>query len=204
MRLRWRSTLAAVLADQGERVVLVDGAQQGGDLAEVAGVIPAIERSLDEVIAGDCSAAEALAPGPGGTLVLGNRRPGRHALDTSRPAQQRLFAELQTLESEASLLVVDAGTGASTWMRRFWLRAELVVVVTSTDDLALLDSYALVKQNVGDGVHAEICMLANQCDRDVAAGEAYRRLSDACQRFLSCKVRGVAGAAAACHCKRRA
>jgi MinD-like ATPase involved in chromosome partitioning or flagellar assembly len=185
------ANLGAVLADQGERVILVDGAMQDGDLAQVAGVGPAIERSLDEVIAGECSAAEALAPGPAGTLVLAQRRIHREGLDTSRAAQQRLFAELQALESEASLLVVDAGSGASPWTRRFWLRARVVIVVTSTDDLALLDAYALVKQHVGEGVNADICVLANLCERDAAAGEAYRRFSDACQRFLSRSVRAL-------------
>jgi flagellar biosynthesis protein FlhG len=185
------ANLGAVLADQGERVVLVDGAQKDGDLAHVAGVGPAIQRSLDEVIAGDCSAAEALAPGPAGTLVLGSRRPGQQVLDTSRPAQQRLFSELQSLESEASLLVVDAGSGCSAWTRRFWLRAELVIIVTTTDDLALLDAYALVKQNVGEGAGPDIRLLANQCDSDAVAGEAYRRLLAACQRFLSRAVRAV-------------
>jgi flagellar biosynthesis protein FlhG len=183
--------LAAVLADRDERVVLVDGTQHDGDLADVAGVGPAIQRSLNEVIAGECSAAEALAPGPAGTLVLAQRRIHRKGLDTSRPAQQRLFAELQALESEASLLVVDVGTGMSPWMRRFWLRAELVIVATSTDDLALLDSYALIKHNAGEGVDGEICVLANQCERDAVAGEAYHRLSDACQRFLSRSVRAL-------------
>ena len=185
------ANVAAVLADRGERVVLIDGAQQEGDLAQVAGVGPAIQRSLDEVVAGDCTAVEALAPGPSGTLVLAQRPMHLEGLDTSRPAQQRLFAELQSLESEAGLLVVDSGSGASPWMRRFWLRAELVIVVTSTQDLALLDSYALIKQNVGEGVDAEIRVLANQCDRDEVAGEAYRRLSDACQRFLSRTVRAL-------------
>jgi flagellar biosynthesis protein FlhG len=185
------ANLGAVLAGRGERVVLVDGAQQGGNLAEVAGASPAIERSLDDVVAGDCSAAEALAPGPAGALVLGRRRPRQLVLDTSRPAQQRLFAELQSLESEAGLLVVDAGSGASPWMRRFWLRAGLVIVVTTTEDLALLDSYALIKQNVGDGVGGDIRVLANQCDSDAVAGEAYRKLSNACQRFLSRSVRAL-------------
>jgi MinD-like ATPase involved in chromosome partitioning or flagellar assembly len=185
------ANLGAMLADRGERVVLIDGAQQGGDLAEVTGAAPAIERSLDEVVTGDCSAADALAPGPAGTLVLGRRRAGQRILDTSRPAQQRLFAGLQSLESEAGLLLVDAGSGASPWMRRFWLRAELVIVVTTTEDLALLDSYALIKQNAGDDDGGDIRVLANQCDSDAVAGEGYRKLSNACQQFLSRSVRAL-------------
>jgi flagellar biosynthesis protein FlhG len=123
--------------------------------------------------------------------VLAQRRSCQAGLDTSRSAQQRLFGELQSLESEASLLVVDVGSGASPWMRRFWLRAELVIVVTTTDDLTLLDAYALIKQNIGEGIGAEIRVLANQSDSDAAAGEAYGRLANACRRFLSHTVRAL-------------
>jgi flagellar biosynthesis protein FlhG len=185
------ANLGAVLANQGERVVIIDAAQQNRNLAQIAGVGAAIRRSLSEVIAGDCSAADALAPGPAGTLVLANRRNCQASLDVSRPAQQRLFGELQSLQSEASLLVVDAGSIASPWMRRFWLRARLVIVVTSAEDLALMDSYALIKQCVGEGVEAEIGMLANQCNKEALASEVFGRLSTACQRFLSRTVRAL-------------
>jgi flagellar biosynthesis protein FlhG len=183
--------VAAALVDQGERVVLVDGAARDGDLAQVAGVSPAIQRSLNEVLAGDCSACEALAAGPAGTRVLANRRNCATGLDVSRPAQQRLFAELQSLATDADLLVIDAGSGATPWMRRFWLRARLVVVVTTTADLALMDSYAVIKRNIGEGVYADIRVLANQCDSDAAACEVYARLSNACQRFLSRTMRAL-------------
>jgi flagellar biosynthesis protein FlhG len=185
------ANIAAVLADQDEHVVLVDGAARDGDLAQAAGLSAAVQRTLDEVIVGECSAAEALAPGPAGTLVLAQRRSRQASLDTSRSAQQRLFGQLQSLESEAGLLVVDVGSGASPWMRRFWLRAELVIVVTTTDDLALLDTYALIKQNIGDGIDAEIRVLASQCDSDAIAGEAYGRLTNACRQFLSHTVRAL-------------
>jgi flagellar biosynthesis protein FlhG len=185
------ANLGAVLADRGERVVLVDGAEHDGNLAQLAGVGPAIGHSIDDIIAGRCSAAEALAPGPAGSLILAQARVRHAGLDTSRPAQQRLLAELQTLEPDASLFVVDAGSGASPWMRRFWLRAELVIVVTSTEDLALLDSYALVKQNIGEGVDADIRVLANQCQHEAKAVEACGRLTNACQRFLSRTVRAL-------------
>jgi flagellar biosynthesis protein FlhG len=184
------ANLAAVLADRGEQVGLVDAARDG-DLAQAAGIRAAVRRSLSEVVSGECTAAEALVPGPAGALVLAQHSTHGEGLDTSRSAQQRLFAALHSLESEAGLLVVDAGYGASPWMRRFWLRAGLVIVVTSTDDLALLDSYAFIKQNVGEGIGAEIRVLANRCDSEAAAGEACRRLSEACQRFLSRTVRAV-------------
>ena len=176
--------LAAVLADRGERVVLVDAAQQEPNVAHVAGAMAAIERSVADVLSGACSAADALAPGPCGCLLLAHRRTNVN-IDFSRHAQQRLLGELQSLGKTASVLVVDAGRGLTPWTRRFWLRSRLVILVTTTEDLALIDAYALVKRGAADGIKTPIRVLANQCGSDASADDAYGRLSAACQRFLS-------------------
>jgi flagellar biosynthesis protein FlhG len=183
--------LAAVLADRGEQVVLVDAAQQAPNVAEVARAGAAIEHSLADVMCGSCSAADALAPGPCGSLLLAHRRGGKTTFDVSRHAQQRLFTGLQSLGKDASVLVVDTGSGLTPWTRRFWLRAGVVVLVTTTDDLALMDSYSLVKRAAADGIKAEIRVLANQCEGDASACDAYGRLSSACQRFFSRRVQSL-------------
>ena len=181
--------LAAALADSGERVVLMDAApQQESNVAEVAGAARAVEKTVADVLSGACSAAAALAPGPCGCLLLANRGGGKAPVDYSRHAQQRLFAELQSLGRLASVLVVDAGSGLTPWTRRFWLRAALVAVVTTTEDLAILDAYALVKRSVADGIKTPIRVLANQCDSEANAQDAYERVSSACRRFLSREV----------------
>ena len=68
------------------------------------------------------------------------------------------------------------------WMRRFWLRAELVMLVTTTDDFAFLDSYT-TSSRVGDAIYsADIRMLANQCDSDTIAADV---LAGDCRRQAS-------------------
>lgn len=183
--------LAAVLADQGRRVVLIDAAQQRADMAQVAGIGATIDRTLSDVLAGNCSAAEALAPGPGGTLLLASRWAARSNPDFSRHAQQRLLAELQALRNETDLLVIDTGSGLTPWTRRFWLRAQLVLLVTTTNDLALMDAYAAIKLSAADRIETDIRLLANQCDSDAIADDGYRRLTTACQRFLQRSVLAV-------------
>jgi flagellar biosynthesis protein FlhG len=176
--------LAAALADLGERIVLVDAAERPGKLIQVAGVSSRVVNSLQDVVSGRCRAVDAVVPGPVGTMLLPGG--GSHGdACFSRHAQQRLLAELQTLENTATLLVVDCGAGLSPWMRRFWLRAKLVTLVTTADDSAMLDSYAAIKRAARDAVPADIHLLVNQCDSEKRAVEARRRLSAASERFLS-------------------
>src|SRR5262245_48766128 len=58
--------LAAVLADRGVRVLLVDGSQQRNDSVEPPVVRRNVENSLGDVLAGKCAARDAVVPGPAG------------------------------------------------------------------------------------------------------------------------------------------
>jgi MinD-like ATPase involved in chromosome partitioning or flagellar assembly len=151
-------------------------------VAHVAGTSLRIKYSLADVAAGRCRAADALVPGPAGTKLL-PAMPNDAGF--TRHAQKQLLAELQTLEKDATLLVVDCGAGLTPWVRRFWLRAKLVMLVTTAENSALLDSYTAIKRSARDSIPADIRILANQCDRATIADDVYRRLAKASERFLS-------------------
>jgi flagellar biosynthesis protein FlhG len=177
--------LAAVMADQGERVMLVDGAQQRNEIIATSGSVRSFDYSLCDLLAGKCEIAKAIVPGPAGVRMLLNRWSARTSPDFSRSAQQRLFGELQSLEGSVDLIVVDAGRGLTAWSRRFWSRANLILLVTTPEDAAVLDAYAVVKQGTADAVRLPVRLIVNQAENDFAAESAQRRLAGACERFLS-------------------
>jgi flagellar biosynthesis protein FlhG len=179
------ANLAAVLADWGDRVLLVDAAHQRNNLAEIAGTHRTEgRRTLADVLAGKCAAADAVTQGPGAAMLLSNGITRGSRLDTSRSALQRLLSQLQTLRDDFDLLIVDVGSGLNEWTRRFWLQARSVLLVTSTDSSALLDTYAMIKLSVADGSVPDLRVLVNQCDDGHAAERTQHRISAACQRFL--------------------
>jgi flagellar biosynthesis protein FlhG len=189
------ANLAAVLADLGERVVLVDAADEHTNLAQVAGVSITNVQPRSVSIPGSRNGGESLIRGPAGTMILSAQErfsaPGRQsrrespAGDFSRHAQQRLLGKLQSLDQIASAIVVDTGTGYTPWIQRFWLRAKLVLLVITTDDAAVMDAYATIKRSASTGIAADIRVLAAQCESEAKARAAYGRLSSACRRFLS-------------------
>jgi hypothetical protein len=101
-----------------------------------------------------------------------------------RLEQQRLMSALDSLRGVVELVIVDAGAGAGALTRRLWARAALVVLVTTTDGAAVLDSYALLKRSVVDASGPPVRFLVNQCNDQQRAAEAQRRCSCACERFL--------------------
>jgi len=176
--------LAAALADGGRRVVLVDAARHHADLTELAGIHVCGGGTLSDVLAGKTSAAEALAPGPAGTLLLADRWGARPHSNFSSTAQQRLLAELDALGHLADVLVIDTGSGASQWAQQFWQHARLIIVIAACDDVAVMDAYATIKLGTVTASDAEVRVLVNQSRRDGDATEVGRRLALACRRFL--------------------
>lgn len=190
--------LAAVLTDQGDRVLLVDGAQHGGgESGEISGQRADVKNSLADVIAGKCEIEEAIVEGPAGVAMLlspGRVSPKRDFVcrreptacgDFSRRAQDKLLSVLQSVDEAFDLILMDAGRGLTPWSRRFWLQAKLNLLVTTPGDSAVLDAYATFKESATEAAGLPVRLLVNQADSDVDAVNTHRRLDNACQRFLS-------------------
>jgi flagellar biosynthesis protein FlhG len=98
---------------------------------------------------------------------------------------------LKPLREEFDVMVIDAGAGLSRLARRLWLRAQLVLLVTSGDDAAVMDAYAALKRHVAgarDAMCANVRLLVNQAESDRMAEDAQRRLANCCQQFLRQRV----------------
>ncbi len=202
--------LSAVLADRGERVLLVDSAQQQSGMADSTVARRNVEFGLADVLSGKCGVEEAVMAGPAGMQMLlacgrasrlydtggrsgrsGRRIDGRRGsamCDLSRQAQHRLLSELQSLENRFDLLVVDAGRGPTPRLQQFWSRARLVVLVTTPDDAAVLDAYATLKRATQVEAALPVRLLVNRVESDGTADAVRRRIENSCQRFLSRRV----------------
>ncbi len=188
--------LAAVLADRGERVLLLDGALRRGEIGD--SILPRreVEHGLAEVLSGKCRMQDAIVAGPGGVQMLLQRGASRTSQDLSRQAHQKFIAELQSLNEQFDAIVVDAGRGLTPWSQAFWSRSRLIALVTTPDDDAVLDAYSLIKQSVADGDQLPVRLLVNNADSDAAADRAHRRIDNSCRRFLSRSCACIAGAGA--------
>jgi flagellar biosynthesis protein FlhG len=183
--------LAAALIDLGQRAVLVDAAAENPAVARAVGVRTSSDHSLDDVLTEKCTATAALIQGPANIQILPRASVEATSRQYSRDAQQRFLTQLQTLGRNADVLVVDAGCGLTQWTRRFWQRARLVLVVTTADDAAILETYATIKRATYDRITTDVRVLANGHDREALAEGVQRRLSAACQQFLGHEMRHV-------------
>jgi len=175
--------LAAALAQSGRRTVLVDAAAHA-DVAPVLGIEIERGKSLDYVLTGAVDAIDALASGPAGMSVLAGQWAPEAALDRSLRSLERLIEQLQTLDAAADVLVVDAGSGVNHWSRRLWQEAMLVLVVSTADDMAVMDAYATIKRGIEADTEKDIRVLVNACQDAATATDVQSRIAAACRRFL--------------------
>lgn len=177
--------LAAALVQHGRRTVLVDAAPYA-DVAQLLGVEIGRGYALDDVLTGATGAVDALTAGPAGIALLAGQWAAERSVDRTLPMLERMLVELRGLDGRADAVVIDAGSGTMPWTRRLWQEADLVLLVTTPDDVAVMDSYAAIKRGISADASADLRLLVNACADSAMAAEVQCRAANACQRFLGC------------------
>ncbi len=151
--------LAVSLARMGHGVLLVDADPQRADAAAFCGLEPA--RSLADFLLGHSTIDEIIVSGPSGVGVAAG--PSASALMADCPPQgcQRLIEQLRRLEFSPTWVVLDTGSGISQVARRFRLACDGLLMVTTPDPVAVMDTYAAMKHLTVDERPPEIACVVN-------------------------------------------
>jgi MinD-like ATPase involved in chromosome partitioning or flagellar assembly len=100
-----------------------------------------------------------------------------------------LLRQIQTLARHADLLIVDAGHQPTDLMARLWQAAHVVLLVTTPEAAAVMDTYALVKQLLSSRRLAQPpALVVGQATSAQEAADVHRRIDQSCRRFLGLAV----------------
>ncbi len=178
--------LAGELASLGKRSVLVDANPLQPDIASQLGLD--VHGCLADVLDGSRSAVEVLRPLGESIQLL----PGRWAPDTppelNRAAVKRLLNELRSLHTQADVVLLDAGSGMSPWVQQLWKSAQQILLISTDESVAVMDSYAAVKLSPWGDVDGKIRLVINQCDDAQTAKTISDRFEATCRRFLGLQI----------------
>lgn len=177
--------LAVALARSGRRTVLVDADLTAPDVATLCGLDEGY--SLADVLSARRTIHEVLQPGPMGLQVVPGPWARSNIIECSPTAQERLIGELRGLGAHTDIVVVDIGAGPGRVPRRFWQTADEVLLVTTPDQVAIMDAYAAIKLQA-DPTRTLVRALINQTSEDNAPDEVFLRLARSCQRFLGLRL----------------
>lgn len=173
--------LAIALAEEGQRVVLVDTDLNHGDAASRCGLTDS--PSIAEVVRSGVDIHEVLQLGPAGILVApGSQTPGV-ASEFTEPEAKTLCAELRALGAHADIVLIDAGRRCPIF-RSFCSVVDSLILTATSDAAALMSTYAQLKEAVSCGANRAASLLINR-STDVVAEAAWTRLNQSCMRKLN-------------------
>jgi flagellar biosynthesis protein FlhG len=82
-------------------------------------------------------------------------------------------------------VLIDSGNGPSEPTIRLWQAASDVLLVTTPDAVAVMDTYATVKTLLSrSAIGCPVRMIVNRADSEDMAADVHRRIDHSCQRFL--------------------
>lgn len=174
--------LAIALANEGERVLVMDADVGLGNIDILLGMRPV--QNLDAVFSGTRRLSEVIMTGPGGIRIVpagsgGDRRP-----TLTQRERLLLMDELDTLDEEFDVLIIDTESGISDNVTYFNAAAQEIVVVLSPEPTSLADVYSLIKVLATRHGERSFRVLANMVRDDEEGLDTFKRLSQVVSRFL--------------------
>ncbi len=174
--------LAAAFARSGRRTLLLDGAQNQGNLHILLGVRPVV--ALGAVLAGDVEPAALMVP-VADDLVLVPGDSGAEALySLSAIDRARLHLRLSELYDGFDIVVVDGGSGIESVVRAAGIRASRLALLVAPEPASLADAYALLKIVNLQVPSVPIEVMVNRVVADEEGQAVFDRLHLAAERFL--------------------
>jgi flagellar biosynthesis protein FlhG len=174
--------LAASLAAQGCRVLLLDGAVGLANVDVLLGISPKV--TLEHVLDGRCTLEEAIIDAPQGFRIIPAASGVAKLADLSRAEHLGLVRAFSQLSTPIDVLIVDTSPGVADGVRQLCQASQNVLVVLRDEPASLTDAYALVKLLHKEHGVSRFRVLTNMAQVKGEGEAIYRRLERVTSRFL--------------------
>ncbi|QOJ23131.1 MAG: AAA family ATPase [Gammaproteobacteria bacterium] len=175
--------LAAALAQNGQRVLLIDENPCHNNICTSLGLQARFD--LLHVIHKDKRLDQVLLQGPENITILSAMR-GIHALSTLNPLEQdwlvKSFAELT---ESVDIVLIDTAMSGTTHVLPLSLASEQVMIVISGSAASITGAYALIKIMSQEYAKQHFLILVNKVDSETEALAIYQNLYKVARRYLS-------------------
>lgn len=174
--------LGMALSSLGKRVIILD-ADIG--MANVELLLKLNNPlNLTHVLKGECTLKDILTPGPGGIKVLPGSS-GISSLTNLSPIQfNRIISGFADLENECDVFLIDTGAGISEVVLKFLEAADDLVLITTTEPHAMMDTYGLTKALAYRNANITPYLVINRCENEAEALKSYDTFQKASSKFL--------------------
>jgi flagellar biosynthesis protein FlhG len=177
------ANLAAALARQGERVLVLDADLGLANLDVVLNLFPKI--TLHDVFTGKNTLDEAILPAPGGFSVL---LAGSGMVEYSRmtpEVREQLQKVIDRFAPQFDRVLLDTGAGISDVVLYTVSLADDVLVVATPEPTSLTDAYATIKVLATTQGRREVQLLVNQVRKPGEGRTVRAQLQQVLDRYVT-------------------
>ncbi|HTN75596.1 MAG TPA: hypothetical protein VL096_10130 [Pirellulaceae bacterium] len=96
--------------------------------------------------------------------------------------------QLRKREQHADAVFIDAGAGPSELLQACWHLADEIVLTTTPDSAAIMETYALIKAFHAVTLGPLIQLVVRGAASTEVASDVHRRIDQSCQRFLQQRI----------------
>jgi len=177
------ANLAAALARQGRRVLVLDADLGLANLDVVLNLYPKV--TLHDVFKGDAKLEDAILPAPGGFSVL---LAGSGMVEYSRmtgSVRDQLQSIIQEVTPRFDHVLLDTGAGISDVVLYTVSLAGRVLVVATPEPTSLTDAYATIKVLATTQGRRDIMLVVNQVRRAGDGRTVRHQLQQVIDRYVN-------------------
>lgn len=174
--------ISLALADLGKRVVLLDADFGLANVDVMLGLNP--QRTLAEVMNGECELRDVLLPGPGGVRIVPASSGTKSMVEMTPMQHAGLIQAFSEIGDQIDVLVVDTAAGIGDSVTSFVRAAQEVIMVVCDEPTSITDAYALIKLLSRDHGMTKFRVLANMAHSPQEGRNIYAKLVNVTERFL--------------------
>ena len=137
------SNIAAILAKQGKKVLIIDADLGLANIDVVFGISPPY--NLNHFFNGERTLEEVMIEGPYGLKILPAGSGVQQYTRLDSQLKMCLIDSLDALEEQFDVVLIDTEAGISDNVTYFNVAAQDILVVTTPEPTAITDAYALMK-----------------------------------------------------------
>lgn len=177
------TNLALMLAQVGERVIVLDADLGLANIHVVLGINPRYH--LEHVLRNEKSLRDILIPGPAGIQIIAGASGIAELANLDTARRQWFVSKLSELDYLADAILIDTAGGLSHNVTAFVLAVDEVIVITTPEPTSITDAYATIKIVSHENPSAHIHLIVNMAGSETEAHQVAERMKRVCQKFLN-------------------
>ena len=174
--------LGVAMAGLGRRVTLLDADLGLANVDVLLGLKP--QRTLKDVLDGECELREVLLEGPQGLRIVPAASGLQEMVKLGPQEHAGLISAFSEIAHQMDVLIIDTAAGISDEVVSFLCAAQEVILVVCNEPTSITDAYALIKVlNQRYGID-RVRVVANMVRSDEDGEAVFAKLVNVTDRFL--------------------